>query len=90
MSVIPKDKRMEMVLEAYNIGRFKSKTACVKAYSVLLGTLINRLNRTKPRRELLSNSRKLSDLDEETLKEWIIDMYERGLGLGIPRIQYLA
>jgi hypothetical protein len=90
MSVIPKDRRMEMALEAYNMGRFKSKTACAKAYSVPKSTLINRLNGTKPRRELLSNGRKLSDLDEETLKEWIIDMYERGLGLGIPRIQYLA
>jgi hypothetical protein len=87
MSVIPKDKRMEMALEAYNMGRFKSKTTCAKAYSVPKST---RLNGTKPRRELLSNSRKLSDLDEETLKEWIIDMYKRGLGLGIPRIQYLT
>jgi hypothetical protein len=50
-------------------------------------TLINRLNGTNPRRELLSNGRTLSDPDKE---EWIIDMYERGLGPGIPKIQYLA
>jgi helix-turn-helix, Psq domain. len=90
MSVISKDERMEMALKAYHKGRFKSKTACAKAYDMPKSTLTDRLNRMTSRKELLANGQKLSVLKEETLKKWIIDMYERGLGLGISRVRYLT
>lgn len=44
------------------------------------------LNGTASREEIIANGRKLSDIEEDTLSRWILDMYERGLPLQISNV----
>ena len=85
-----KEKRMKLAVEAFNKGQFQSKTACAKAFDVAPRTLMYHLNGMVPRHEKTANCRKLSELEEDTLSRWILDMYQRGLPLQISDARYLA
>ena len=90
MNGLSKDERMKLAIEAFNKGQFKSKTACAKAFNVAPKTLMDHLNGTTSRKESIANCRKLSDIEEDTLSRWILDMYERGLPLQISNVRHLA
>lgn len=90
MSPISKNERMKLAMEAWNNGHFKSKTACSKAFDVPARMFQRRLLGMTAREETTANSRKLSDLEEMTLKRWIMDMAERGLPQRISQVRYLA
>ena len=90
MAEIPKERRMEMAIEAFNKGQFSSKTACAQAFDVPPRTLMKRLNGVRSREESLANCRKLSATEESTLSKWILDMSQRGLPLQFSTVQYLA
>ena len=90
MSELSREDRINLALEAFNRGLFPSKNACAKAFDINPSTFKNRFHGISSRREIIANSRKLSDLEEETLKKWILDMAERGLPLQVSRVQYLA
>lgn len=90
MNMASKEQRMEWAHEAFHKGQFKSKTACTKAFDLNENTFRNRLNGISSRKDSIANSRKLSDLEEETLSKWILDMAERGLPPQISRVRYLA
>lgn len=81
---------MKLAVEAFDKGQFQSKTACAKAFDVIPRTLMYRLNRMASRHEMTANCRKLSELEEETLSRWILDMYQRGLPLQISNVRCLA
>ena len=53
-------------------------------------TLMDCLNGTASREEIIANGRKLSEIEEDTLSRWILDMYERGLPLQISNVRHLA
>lgn len=55
MTEIPKEKQMEMAIEAFNKGQFPSKNACAKAFDVALRTLITYLNRVTSQKEAIAN-----------------------------------
>lgn len=91
MDQISKERRMQMSIEAFNKGQFPSKTACAKAFGVPPSTFITRVNKaTAPRKENTANGLKLSDSEEETLSEWILDMCKRGLPLQTSNVRYFA
>ena len=90
MAAIPRERRMEMAIEAFDKGQFSSKTACAKAFDVAPRTLMTRLNGVPPRKEAIANCRKLSNTEEATLSKWILDMDKRGLPLHISHVRYLA
>ena len=48
------------------------------------------LNGMVSRHEKTANCRKLSELEEDTLSRWILDMSQRGLPLQISNVRYLA
>ena len=85
-----KEKRMKLAVEAFNKGQFQSKTACAKAFDVAPRTLMYHLNGMVPWHEKTANCQKLSELEEDTLSRWILDMYQRGLPLQISDAHYLA
>ena len=89
MNGLSKNERIKLAIEAFHKGQFKSKTACAKAFDVAPKTLMDCLNGTASREEIIANGRKLSDI-EDTLSRWILDMYERGLPLQISNVQHLA
>ena len=88
MTEIPKGKRLELAIEAFYKGQFSSKTAC--ANDVPPRTLMTRLNGTVSRQHSVANSRKLSNTEEESLKNRILDMDKCGLPLQISNVRHLA
>ena len=90
MTELPKGKRLELAIEAFYKGQFSSKTACAKAFDVPPRTLMTRLNGTVSRQHSVANSRKLSNTEEESLKNRILDMDKRGLPLQISNVRHLA
>ena len=60
---------MQLAINAYKKGLFKSKTAAAKVFDILLRTLITWLNRTASCKEVLANCRKLTNLEESILKK---------------------
>ena len=53
-------------------------------------TLMDCLNGTASREEIIANGRKLSDIEEDTLSRWILDMYKHDLPFQISNVQHLA
>jgi len=90
MTEIPKEKRLELAIKAFHKGQFPSKTACAKAFDVPPRTLMTRLNGTVSRQHTIANCRKLSNTEEESLKNWILDMDKRGLPLQVSNVRHLA
>ena len=90
MNELSKEGRMRLAIDAFNQGQFQSKTACAQAFDVPSRTLMKRLNGVRSRNESTANGRKLSELEEDTLSRWILDMYERGLPLQISNVHHLA
>ena len=86
MNGLSKNERIKLAIEAFHKGQFKSKTACAKAFDVAPKTLMDCLNGTASREEIIANGRKLSDIEEDTLSRWILDMYEHGLPLQISNV----
>ena len=83
MAEISKGDWLKLAVEAFNKGQFQSKTACAKAFDVIPKTLINCLNRMTFCKETIANCWKLSDIEEDTLFRWILDMCQHGLPLQI-------
>ena len=90
MDSISKEGRIKLAIESFNRGQYDNKTAYASAFDVPKTTLLNRLNRTTSRKETTANCRKLSDIEEDTLSRWILDMYKRGLPLQISNVRHLA
>lgn len=90
METISRDERLDLAVEAFDLGKYTSKAACAAAFDVKISTFKDRLNDIKSRTELLANSRKLSQTEELTLKGWILDMDRRGLPLTIFSVRHLA
>ena len=90
MAELSKEECMQLAIDAYKKGLFKSKSAAAKAFDIPPRTLMTRLNGTASCKEVLANCRKLTNLEESILKKWIIDMGQRGLPPQISTIYYLA
>jgi hypothetical protein len=77
--VIKSEDRIQLALKAFKNGQFKSIRAAAAAYDVPYRTLTYRINGRKSRTDVPANCQKLSNLEEASLKKWILDMDERGL-----------
>jgi hypothetical protein len=78
-SVIKSESRIQLTLQAFKNGQFKSIRAAATAYDVSYRTLTYRINGRKSRADISVNCQKLSDLEETSLKKWILNIDERGL-----------
>src|SRR5215469_4316847 len=81
---------MQLAIDAYNNGLYRSKNAAAKAFDVPRRTFHTRVNGTASRKETAANGRKLTDTEETTLSKWILDMEQRGLPPRILTVRYLA
>jgi hypothetical protein len=71
-----------LAIQAYQRAKFKHlKTAC-KAFSAPYTTTRKRVEGVLERRVSTPNGRKLTDLEEQTLEQWILAMISRGLPIG--------
>ena len=90
MSEVSKEEQMKAAIKAFNEGKFQSKSACACVFDVPSQTLMKRLNGVTSRKESLANGRKLSDIEENTLSRWILDMSQHGLPLQLSSVHYFA
>ena len=85
-----KEKWMNMAIEAFNKGQFQSKKVCARIFDVPPSTFKTHVNGITSCKESSANSWKLSDIEEESLSKWILDMNQRGLPLQISNVCHLA
>lgn len=71
-------------------GQFQSRTTCVKAFVVPKRTFMTRLKGTTSCHEMPANSRKLSHLDEETLKNGSLIWINVACVYGHQNVRHLA
>ena len=90
MPVVSKEEQMKLAVEAFYKGQFQSKAACAQAFDVPPRTLLYCLNGMTSCKESIANGWKLSDIEEETLSKWILDMCQHGLPLWISNVCYLT
>jgi hypothetical protein len=77
MSSLSYESRLNLALEAIQNNKKLSKLAIAKAYSVLYTTLCLRHAGRPARCNILANSRKLTDLEEETIVQYITKLCTR-------------
>lgn len=74
-----KDGRIELAIQAFKKGQFKSLRAAALEYDVPITTTRRRAAGTHSRREVRNPNRKLSDTEEESLLQWVLSMDRRGM-----------
>jgi hypothetical protein len=62
----------------------------VKSYKVRYSNLLNRYNGIPARRDIMPNSRKLSDLEEQNLIQFILDLDSRGFPPRLCSVKEMA
>ena len=71
--------RLELAIQAYKQGSFKTPTAAAKAFDVPRKTLVRRIAGKQPKRDSPAKNRLLTCTEEETLVQWILSMDQRGM-----------
>jgi hypothetical protein len=82
--------RLELAIQAYKQGAFKSYRAAAKAYDVPRSTLQDRVAGLKPKRGSIATNRLLTPTEEETLTKWIIARDLRGMPPTTAAIRHKA
>ena len=77
MALPSNEARVILALEALKNDPTLSLRAIAKVYSVSPATLMRRRNGRPARRDIPANSRKLTDLEEKTIVQYIIELSSR-------------
>ena len=87
---ISKEGRVQLALDAYKKGLFKSISKTASAYDVPPTTLKRRVKGIPAREDSIANNRKLTNTEESTLLAWILDLDQHSLPPQISTVHYLA
>ena len=90
MSSIPREARINLALEAVRENPKLSLFAASKIYSVSYTTLYNRRAGRPTRRDIPANSRNLTDLEEQTIVQYVIELYTRAFPLRLCGVEDMA
>ena len=90
MEIESKESRIQLALDAYKKGQFKSLQSVSLAFDVPRTTLRRRIGGIASQAEKNANCQKLSNTEESTLSAWILDMAGRGLPLQLSTVHHLA
>ena len=85
-----KESRIQLALDAYKKGRFKTLKAAALAFDIPRTTLQRRIGGIESRIKKPANCQKLSKTEESTLSTWILDMDKRGLPVQLSTVHHLA
>ena len=72
------EARIQLAKLAIKNNQFQSARAAAKSFKTCPRTLSRRLNRMPSRNDYPPNSKKLINLEEQTLIEYVIDVDNRG------------
>ncbi len=75
--------RVALAIQAYKMGQFKHLFTAFKALNTPYSTASRPVKGVLKRRVSTPNGRKLTDLEEQTLKQWILAMVRRVLPVGL-------
>jgi hypothetical protein len=67
------EDRIQLAIQAFKNGQFKSIRAAAAAYDVPYRTLTYRIKGRKAHLNIPANGQKLTVLKEDSLKKWILD-----------------
>jgi hypothetical protein len=79
-----------LILQAYQNDPKLSLRRAANIYKVRYSNLLNRYNGIPTRRDIIPNSRKLSDLEEQTLIQFILDLDSRGFSPRLCSVKEMA
>jgi hypothetical protein len=79
------EERVQLAVEGYEQGHFKSIRQAAAVYNVVHSTVLRRRRGLPIRHDAQINNRKLSLAQEQALVQWILSMDERGMA---PTIDY--
>ncbi len=82
--------RVILAIDAHKKGHFSSLYASCRSYGAPYSTALDRVKGVPEKRVSQPRSRKLTDLEEQTLEQWILAMIRRGLPVGLQSIRTMA
>ena len=82
--------RIALAIQAHQRGQFSSLRAACSSYNAPYSTALDRVKGVLAKRDSQPKSRKLTDLEEQTLEQWILAMIGRGLPVGLQSIRAMA
>ena len=84
------EARVNLALQAIQNDNSLSLRAAAKLYRVSRTTLTGRRNGLAARRDISANSRKLTDLEEEAIVQFIIELYTRSFPPRLASVEDMA
>ena len=90
MSSASKEARVILGLQALRNDTKLSLRATAKLYNVPVSTLGYRRTSRAVRRDLPANSRKLTDLEEKTIVQYVIELYKRAFPIRLSSVEDMA
>ncbi len=90
MSSASKEARVILALQALQNDIKLSLRAAAKLYNVLVSTFGYRRTGRAVRRDLLANLRKLTNLEEETIVQYVIKLYKRAFLPQLSSVEDMA
>jgi hypothetical protein len=85
-----KEGRLELAVQAYKKGSFKSYSAAAAAYDVNRSTLQNRVAGRPAQRGSTSKRRLLTPTEEESLLQWVLSRDRRGMPPRVATVRQMA
>ena len=85
-----KEARIQLAVNTFKKGQFKTIKAAALAFDISKSTLGRRIQGTSSHAQKTANCQKLSETEESTLSSWILDMDRRGLPLQLSTVHHLA
>jgi hypothetical protein len=89
-SLVPKEAQVQLAKLAIERNQFQSNRRAAKTYNAPETTLRRRRAGILSRRDCLANSRLLTDLEEEVLKQHVLELHSRGHPPNLQRIGDMA
>ena len=90
MESLSKESQMILALQAIQKSLQLSIRAAAKIYTVNRSTLSMRLKGITARRNTMPNSRKLTDLEESTIIQYILDLDSRSFPPRLRKVEEMA
>jgi hypothetical protein len=85
-----KEGRIDLAIQAHKQGNFRSFRAATTTYDVPRSTARLRVKGIKLKRDSIAPNRRLTLAQEESLKQWILSMDQRGISPRIATVRQMA
>src|SRR4051794_25170427 len=88
--LLEKERRVNLAIQSLKLGQFQSQRSAARALNACPKTLERRLDGVPSRLDCTANSRILSNLEEEVIVEYILDLDSRGFAPNLSHVREMA